>query len=75
MSWGALLAPAGTPKPVVERIAGELRQILADKDVQERMLNAGAIARYQSPTELAQRLQQDYQRWGQIIRDKGISQD
>ena len=75
VSWGALLAPAGTPKPIVERIAGEVRQILADKDMQERMISAGAIARYQPPAELAQRLQQDYQRWGQIIRDKGISQD
>jgi len=75
VSWGGLLAPHGTPQPVVDRIASEVRQILADKDVQERMLNAGAIARFQPPAEMARRLQQDYQRWGQIIRDKHIVND
>ena len=36
-------------------------------------LVAGAIAAYQNPAQLGQRIQQDYTRWGQLIRDKGIA--
>lgn len=73
VSWGGLLAPAGTPKAVVERIANEVRQILADKEIQEKLLNAGAIARFQDPAQMGQHVQQDYAKWGQLIRDKGIA--
>ncbi len=75
VSWGGLLAPAGTPKAVVDRIAGEVRQILADKEIQEKLLNAGAIARFQDPAQMGQHLQQDYAKWGQLIRDKSIASE
>lgn len=73
VSWGGLLAPPGTPKAVVERVAAEVQQILADKEVQDKLLGVGAIARFESPAQMGQRIAQDYQRWGQIIRDKGIA--
>ena len=75
VSWGGLLAPKGTPAAVVERIAGEIKQILAEPVVQTRLLNAGAVARFQSPAEMGQRVQQDYARWGQLIRDKRIASE
>jgi len=75
VSWGGLLAPAGTPKAVVERIAGEVKQILADKEIQDKLLHAGAIANFQDPAQMGQRVQQDYTRWGQLIRDKGIASE
>ena len=64
VSWGGLLAPLGTPKAVVDRIANEVQQILAEKEVQDKLLNAGAIAHFQTPAQLGQRVQQDYTRWG-----------
>ncbi len=73
VSWGGLLAPLGTPKAVVDRIASEVEQILADKEIQDKLLGAGAIAHFQGPAEMAERVRSDYQRWGQIIRDKGIA--
>ncbi|KRC26370.1 tripartite tricarboxylate transporter substrate binding protein [Acidovorax sp. Root219] len=75
VSWGGLLAPAGTPKAVVDRIAGEVRQILAEKETQEKLLHAGAIARFQDPAQMGQHLQQDYAKWGQLIRDKSIASE
>ena len=75
VSWGGLLAPLGTPKAVVDRIANEVQQILAEKEVQDKLLNAGAIAHFQTPAQLGQRVQQDYTRWGQLIRDKGIASE
>lgn len=73
VSWGGLLAPKGTPKPVVDRISSEIQQILSEKETQDKLLNAGAIARFESPAQIGQRIQQDYTKWGQVIRDKGIA--
>ncbi|RKJ93958.1 Bug family tripartite tricarboxylate transporter substrate binding protein [Alicycliphilus denitrificans] len=73
VSWGGLLAPRGTPKAVVDRIAAEVKQILADKEIQDKLLGVGAIAHFQDPAQMGQRIQNDYGRWGQIIRDKGIA--
>lgn len=75
VSWGGLLAPKGTPQPVVDRLASELQQILADKEIQDKLLNSGALAYYQGPAQMAARIEQDYTRWGQLVRDKGIATD
>lgn len=73
VSWGGLLAPAGTPKPVVDRISSEVKQILAEKDVQERLLNAGAISAYGDPAQMGARIRTDFDKWGQVIREKKIA--
>ena len=75
VSWGGLMAPPGTPKAVVDRIASEVKQILADKEIQDKLLTAGAIAAFQSPEQMAQRIKSDYAKWGAVIRDKGISNE
>ena len=62
-----------TLKEVVERISKEVKTILADKEVQDKLLNAGAIANFQGPAQMAQRVSGDYAKWGQVIRDKGIT--
>lgn len=73
VSWGGLLAPPGMPKEMVARISGEVRQILAEKETQDKLLTAGAIANFQAPAQMGQRMQQDYAKWGKVIRDKGIA--
>ncbi|SPU51382.1 Bug family tripartite tricarboxylate transporter substrate binding protein [Bordetella trematum] len=73
VSWGGLLAPAGTPAPVVERIAAEMKDILAQPEIQEKLLNVGAIAHYEDPAQMGERIKQDYERWGALIREKGIA--
>lgn len=74
-AWGGLLAPAGTPKDIVDRLNKELQAVLADKDVQAKMLSAGTVAAYQSPEQMAGRMRADYERWGKVIRDNGIKSD
>ena len=74
VSWGGLLAPAGTPPEIVERVSREVGAILADKTVQERLLGAGAIANYQAPRQMAVRIRADYDKWGKVIRDKGLGE-
>ncbi|WP_093164383.1 tripartite tricarboxylate transporter substrate binding protein [Variovorax sp. YR216] len=73
VSWGGLLAPAGTPKPIVDRISTEVKQILADKEVQERLVKAGAAAAFGDPTQMASRIRTDFDKWGKVIRDKQIA--
>jgi tripartite-type tricarboxylate transporter receptor subunit TctC len=72
-SWGGMLAPAGTPADVLKRLSDELRQVLAEKEVQDRMRTAGAIALWQSPSEMGERMRSDFDKWGKLIRDKKIS--
>ena len=75
VSWGGLLAPHGTPKEAIDRVNKEVATILADKEVQERMLNAGAIANYLPADKFAVRVKTDYEKWGKVIRDKGLNQN
>ena len=73
VSWGGLLAPAGTPKAIVARVSTEVKQILAEKDVQERLVAAGALAAYQDPAQMTARMRTDFDKWGKVIRDKQIA--
>jgi len=73
VSWGGLLAPAGTPKPIVDRVSAEVKQILADKEVQDRLVKAGAMSAYGDPAQMATRIRTDFDKWGKVIRDKQIA--
>ncbi len=73
VSWGGLLAPAGTPTDITNRVSQEIGKILEDKAVQDRLLNAGAIANYEDPAGMAKRIQGDLDTWGGVIRDKNLS--
>jgi len=72
-SWGGLLAPAGTPKAVVDRMSAELKAALADKQVEEKLQDVGSFAAYRNPEQTAVRMRQDFDRWGKVIRDNKIT--
>lgn len=72
-SWGGLLAPAGTPKDVVDRMSAELKAALADKEVQEKLEGVGSFSAYGTPEQTGTRMRQDFERWGKVIRDNKIT--
>ena len=73
-SWGGLIVPLGTPQAIIDRIAKETRDIVqSDKELQQKLLTAGAIASFQDGKQMHTRLSQDYQRWSRIVTSKGIS--
>jgi len=72
-SWGGLLAPAGTPKDVIDRMSAELKTALADKQVQEKLESVGSFAAYRTPEQTGVRMRQDFERWGKVIRDNKIT--
>jgi len=74
-AWGGLLAPAGTPKEIVDRLSAALKAALADPVVQDKMLKAGTVASYQAPDQMAERMRDDYKKWGKVIQDNGIRGD
>lgn len=73
-SWGGLIAPQGTPAAIVARLNKELADLLAnDKDLQARLLQAGAIASFQPSEAMHKRLVADHARWQKVAVDKGIT--
>ena len=74
VSWGGLLAPLGTPADIVARVSREVSVVLADKQVQEQLVNVGAIANYMPPEKFAVRIKTDSDKWGKVIRDKGLNE-
>ncbi len=73
LSWYALLAPAGTPKPVIARLHGETVKLLTSSEVKERMAADGAEPVSSTPQELAAYLNSEMVRWAKVIRQSGAS--
>ncbi|MGE6212949.1 Bug family tripartite tricarboxylate transporter substrate binding protein [Comamonas aquatica] len=73
VSLGAFLGPKGLPPAVVERLNKELKEILSQKAVQDRILGAGAIARFLPTAQLQQSLTTDYAKWSKVVREKGMA--
>ena len=70
--WVGLLAPAGTPAPAVNRLAGEMRKSLARRETQERMKALGAVTVADTPAEFAAFLKKDHERWARVIKASGV---
>lgn len=74
-SWGALLAPAGTPKAVIERLHQETVAILNSADVKERLGALGAEVVASTPEQLADLMQREEVRYSKMVRDLRITPD
>jgi tripartite-type tricarboxylate transporter receptor subunit TctC len=71
-SMVAVLAPATTPKPLIDRLNREIVQLLGKAQVKERLFNSGAEAVGSSPEELAAAMKSDMAKWGKLIKAAGI---
>lgn len=67
-----LVAPAGTPGAVVQRLSSVLRAALASRDVEENFARQGATAAPASPQELGTLVAEETRRWAALVRDAGI---
>ena len=73
--WYGLFAPAGTPRPIVEKFNAELRSILALKDVQESFDKAGLYANPLGVDEFAAYVHSEAERWGKLVRLSKVQAD
>jgi len=73
LGWNGLLAPAGTPAPIVARLSREVRAILSDPAMLRRLAQLGADAAPSEPDAFAARIHSDIAKWSRVIREAGIS--
>ncbi len=71
-NWDGVLAPAGTPQPVVAKFNAGLVAALNDADLRERLHNAGTTPAPSSPEEFGTFLRAETGRWAKVVREKGI---
>ncbi|MPZ43535.1 MAG: tripartite tricarboxylate transporter substrate binding protein [Betaproteobacteria bacterium] len=71
-SWNCMMAPAGTPQPVVARLNSELVRIVRDPAVLQRLKGDGVTGTGSTPQELAEYLESESAKWGKVARDVGI---
>jgi tripartite-type tricarboxylate transporter receptor subunit TctC len=71
-SWFVLMAPAATPRPVIDAINREVNKALAKPEIRDRLLKLGLIPLGGTPEQLAERMQQDSGKWGLVIRQANI---
>lgn len=70
--WLGLLAPRGTPKPIVDKIAAEFRRVLGDPQNQERFAALGVEVVASTPNELREAIMSDIPRWAKVVKAANI---
>lgn len=70
--WYGLVAPAGTPEPIVRRLNDEINKALADGDMRMRLANEGAEAVVATPKTFGEHIAAEIERWRPILRAANI---
>ena len=71
-SWVAVLAPAKTPKPVIDKLNRELNAVLSDPAIVERLATLGIVATPGTPEQLATQIHGDLAKYGKVVKAAGI---
>jgi tripartite-type tricarboxylate transporter receptor subunit TctC len=71
-AWFGLVAPAGTPKPIIDKLAAETQRILKIPDVAERLSGLGAEPVGNSPDEFAAFIKAEIAKWKKVIQDAKV---
>ena len=74
-TYYGLLAPAGTPRPIINKLHGELVRIIQSPESVARLAAVGAIPVANTPEQFAEANRKDVAKWGKIIRENGIKAD
>lgn len=75
VSWYALMVPAATPKPVVDKLNAESLRMLSKPDIKEKFANLGLEPGGGTPQALAATIQSETVRWADVIKKKNIKPD
>jgi tripartite-type tricarboxylate transporter receptor subunit TctC len=70
--WYGLMAPAGTPKAIVEKVNAESRRVLAMQEVKERLTRAGIDAAGGTPEEFGKFIRVEFDKWGPVVKAAGV---
>lgn len=72
VGWFGSVAPAGTPRAIIQRLNLETRNALALPDVRERVIAAGTEPATTTPEEFAAYIREETKKWGEVIKAGGI---
>ncbi len=75
ISWIGLLAPAATPREVIEKISADVRELVASDEVAARLNELGGVPHANTPAQFAKMIDTDRQRYARIIRERKITVD
>ena len=73
--WNGIQAPAGTPKPIIERMSAEINRLIQSAEGREQILKFGLLVTGTTPDEFAAIIARDTPRWGEVIKKAGIKGD
>jgi tripartite-type tricarboxylate transporter receptor subunit TctC len=73
-NWYGLLAPAKTPAAIVSKLNQAVAAALSDPDIRKKLLASGAIPAPTSPEDFGTLIKQEIDRWGKVVREKGIKE-
>ena len=74
-SWHGVFAPAGTPKPIVDKMAAEMKRILELPDVKEKLFEIGAVASPMTPDEFVKFIDAERAKWADVVKASGAKLD
>lgn len=74
-TYYGLLAPAGTPRPIINKLHGELVKIIQSPESVARLAGVGAFPVANTPEQFAEANRKDVAKWGKIIKENGIKAD
>src|SRR6187549_1524616 len=71
-AWIGYVAPAGTPRELMARVAGEMQKVLATDELKARLVTLGLDARSSTPEEMGEFMKREQERYGSIIKAQNI---
>lgn len=75
ISWIGLVAPAGTPSTIVEKISADVREVIDIPEVKNRLIDLGGIPKATTPADFGRLIDNDRKRYAAIIKARGITAD
>jgi len=70
--WLGVMAPAGTPQPIVDKLNAEIAKVINRADVKENWAKQGAVPLMMSPAEFDKYLRADIEKWARVMQKSGI---
>ncbi len=70
--WLGLMAPAGTPRPILEQLSSAVNKIINSPEVKQNWLKQGAVPIGMTPDEFGKFLRADIQKWGKLVKETGM---
>ena len=73
--WYGVLAPAGTPRAIIDKLNADINKVLAEPDIQKRLADDGAVAGSGSPEDFGKYIDAEEKRWSVVVKKAGIKPD